>query len=148
MCEFEPGNELLSTLGSVQPPIVEQRFVGTHDPALDVHFQLMSMADIDLSYPGRKTRDHHIHATIASIEPGDRVYLQADRQRFYILDQSGCFIGKTAESFSLDLHQPELEVASIVTRYVSDSSSNYRSSIKCRQWEVIVPRLKGKRIRT
>lgn len=146
LCEFDPGNELTQRLDSGRLPIMEQRFTGSHDPALDIHFQMMSMKDIDIGYAGRKSAGHSIHKTIAAIEPGDRLHLQEDRNRYFILDEQGNFIGRTSESFRLELEDPELEVAGVVTRFVTDAGPRYRSGINCQRWEVVVPRLKGRRV--
>ncbi|MGE4447463.1 MAG: RecQ family ATP-dependent DNA helicase [Azospira sp.] len=141
LCEFGPGNVITGSLAGVA---LTRTFGGSHDPNLDVQYQTLSLKDIDLGYPGRHSLRNVLHEAIRRIEPGDKLSLTPDGDRYAIHSLSGELIGRTSKSFKLAIVSEECETAGIVTRYAEDTDQAYRDSVKCQQWEIVVPRLKGR----
>lgn len=141
LCEFAPGNVLS---GSLAATAWGNASGGIHDPRLDVQYQTLSLKDIDLGYPGRHAPHSPIHEALRNIQPGDRLCLTPDGERHAIRSLAGDLIGRTSRSFKLAIVPDECEVAGIVTRYLEDTDEAYRSIMKSPQWEIVVPRLKGR----
>ena len=140
LCEFDPGNPFASSLhGGVR----QLDFGGLHDPTLDQHYQTLGLKDIDLGFPGRQAPDAPIHAAIARLEPGDPVSLQRAGDRYLIRDASGQIVGRTSRSFQLEIEPVSSHVAGVVTRLSDDTDPAYLATIRCPQWELIVPQVKG-----
>lgn len=60
-----------------------------------------------------------------------------------ILDDHGRVVGRTSQSFKLNLEVERCEAAGVVVRFLDDSDEQYRSRQKCDRWEVVVPRICG-----
>lgn len=87
-----------------------------------------------------------IHAAIAEINPGDALQFRADLQnRYLICTASGEIIGRTSASFQLALDDITASVAGIVVRFSSDMNQQSVGKALCRRWEVVVPRINGRR---
>jgi ATP-dependent DNA helicase RecQ len=141
LCEFAPGNAFTRSLTGT---LLRQSFTGQHDPALDTHYQILSLKDIDIDYPGRQPELAAIHQGIRELRPGDPLHLQADGERYLIRDSQDCTIGRTAKAFCLNLQIDTCEVAAIITRFAEDAHEKYRSWLKCDRWEIVVPRVSGR----
>ncbi len=142
LCEFGPGNAFARAVSTRLPPRV---FVGTHDPVLDLHYQTLSLKDIDLGFPGRQAPDAPIHAAIRHLEPGAALALHVEGERYAIRDLHGQMVGRSAKSFRLEFEPEHCEVAGILIRFEDDTEQAYRDSVRCAQWELVVPRLTGRR---
>jgi ATP-dependent DNA helicase RecQ len=140
LCAFAPGNIFAQPLAELLHP---WPFAGRHDPELDIQYQTLGLKDVDIGYPGRSPAGAPIHEAIRRLEPGDRLSLQAAGQCYLIRDGAGRLVGKTSKSFRLELAPDVCEVAGIVTRFVDDGDREYRDSIQCERWEIVVPRIKG-----
>ncbi len=141
LCEFEPENAFASSLAAC---LQTRIFKGKHDPELDVQYQTLSLKDIDLGFPGRQAPSAPIHEAIRRNEPGDPLSLHPEGDRYAIRDRSGQMVGRTSKAFRLEIEPETCEVAGIVTRFADDTDPAYRQSIKTEQWEILVPRLKGR----
>lgn len=142
LCDFDPGNAFAASLGASAHV---RRFEGGHDPALDVQYQVLSLADVDLGFAGRQRPGAPVHAAIARLGPGDPLALRADGDCHALFDLHGNPVGRTAKAFRLALEPEHCEVAGIVVRYKEETDPAYIDSVKCGQWEVVVPRLRGRR---
>jgi len=142
LCEFEPGNAFAASLASC---LQTRKFTGDHDPALDVQYQTLSLKDIDLGFPGRQAPGAPIHHAIHGLEPEDTLSMHLEGYHYAIRDRSGQMVGRTSKAFELEIEAEVCEVAGIVTRFAEDTDSAYRASIKSEEWEIVVPRLKGRR---
>lgn len=141
LCEFEPENAFTSSLAA---SLLTRNFNGDHDPALDVQYQTLSLKDIDLGFPGRQASGTPIHGAIRRIEPGDTLSLHPEGARYAIHDRSGQTVGRTSKAFRLELEPETCEAAGIITRFIDDTDTAYQASIKCEEWELVVPRIKGR----
>lgn len=142
LCEFSPGNVFSQ---SIVGSLTAQEFSGSHDPALDIQYQTLSLKDIDIGYPGRFTAEAPIHDAIRRIESGARLELERDGER-YAIKSNGQILGRTSKSFQLELREPVCEVSGIVTRFAEDNEKGFQGLTKCARWEIVVPRIKGYRI--
>ena len=141
LCEFDPGNAFSRAVSTCLPPRV---FVGSHDPALDLHYQTLGLKDIDLGFPGRQASGAPVHAAIRRLEVGAALTLHAEGERYVIRDVNGQMVGRSSKSFRPEFEPEQCEVAGILTRFESDTEQAYRPSIRCAQWELVVPRLTGR----
>ena len=142
LSEFDPGNAFVASLGGCTQ---YRRFEGSHDPALDVQYQVLSLGDVDIGFAGRQHRGAPVHEAISRLEPGDPLALRADGDRYALFDLRGNKVGRTAKAFRLALEPERCEVAGIVVRYKEETEPAYMDRVKCGQWEVVVPRLRGSR---
>lgn len=58
LCEFSSTNAFTQSFGEA---LLRQSFSDQHDPALDTQYQVFSMKDIDIGYPGRQPATALIH---------------------------------------------------------------------------------------
>lgn len=141
LCQFAPGNAITAALAD---SVLSRPAGGGHDPDLDVQYQSLGLQDIDLGFPGRQSPRSPIHEAIRRIEPGDRLILAPEGGRYALRSACGHVVGRTSKSFKLEIVPEECEVAGIVTRYAEDAEPEYRGSLPCEHWEIVVPRLKGR----
>ncbi len=141
LAAFQPGNPLSRALaGEVQ----ERGFAGRHDPQLATRYRTLGLQEIDLGFAGRHPAQAPIHQAIAELQPGDPLQLRADGERHLLLDGRGRCVGRTSRAFHLDLEIEHCEVAGILTRYAEDGEEQFRDGLRCAQWEIVVPRLRGR----
>ena len=141
LCEFEPGNPFTAALG---PQVQSRSFDGSHKPELDVQYQTLTLGEVDLGFAGRQRPTEPVHEAIAKLEPGDALELRLEGERYVLLDCDGNTVGRTAKSFRLSLELESCEVAGIVTRFKEDTEQSFIAMVRCEQWEVVVPRLRGR----
>lgn len=140
LCGFEPGNSFVTSLNdSVQ----HHRFDGSHDSALDVQYQVLSLGEVDIGFAGRQQANAVVHDAISKLDPGDPLELRPDGERYAFFDVHGNKVGRTSKSFTLSLQAPRCDVVGIVTRYKEETEAAFIDTVKCEQWEVVVPRLYG-----
>lgn len=142
LCEFEPGNTFAREVSTRLQP---RFFAGRHDPALDLHYQTLSLKDIDLGFAGRQPPDAPIHAALGSLEVGTPLTLHAEGEVYTLRNLNGQTVGRSSRSFQLELEPHHCEVGGILTRVKGDTDPAYRAMVRCEQWEVVVPRLTGRR---
>ena len=141
LCEFEPGNPFTAALG---PQVQSRSFDGSHKPELDVQYQTLTLGEVDLGFAGRQRPTEPVHEAIAKLEPGDALEIRLEGERYVLLDCDGNTVGRTAKSFRLSLELESCEVAGIVTRFKEDTEQSFIAMVRCEQWEVVVPRLRGR----
>ena len=140
LCDFEPGNPFSASLGDA---VQSSHFDGQHDQALEVRYQMLSLGDVDIGFAGRQGPDSPVHEAVRRLEPGDPLEWRSDGDRHALFDHHGHKVGRTSKAFKLALDPEMCEVAGIVTRYREDTEQAFRASLRCDQWEVVVPRLRG-----
>ncbi|MBK1672065.1 helicase [Ectothiorhodospira shaposhnikovii] len=141
LCDFGPGNPFTASLGEC---VRSFRFEGRHDPTLDVRYQTLALGDVDIGFAGRQGPDAPVHEAIRRLEPGDPLQWCPDGDRYALLDRHGQQVGRTAKAFHRLFDPEACEVAGIVTRYREDSGQVFRAMTQCTQWEVVVPRFRGR----
>jgi len=110
---------------------------------LNRRYLRLTLRDIDIGFAGRFSQNHAVHLAIAAINPGDELQLGWNGGRWELIDDQERLVGRLAKSFTppRDMKLESACVTAIIQRYRDDSTSEYQSSIKCDQWEVIVPEL-------
>lgn len=102
---------------------------------------------MDIGFAGRLHPGASVHAAIAGLEPGDPLVLRAEGDRYALFDLRGNKVGRMARAFRLALEPEHCEVAGIVVRHKEETEPAYLDAVKCEQWEVVVPRLRGSPIK-
>ena len=99
---------------------------------------------MDLGFAGRKEEDHPIHRAIAALSPGDPLRARiTDQGRWQLLDETGTVVGHLATSFRPPdgMRCRASPVLAVVGWSRESSEPQYRDTIKCDSWEVVVPEL-------
>ena len=105
---------------------------------------LTSLQDVDLGFAGRRADDHAIHRAIAALAPGDPLEARITSQgRWELLDPAGVVVGRLAKSFEPPpgMRCRSAQVLAIVGWSLEASEPQYRDTIRCDAWEVVVPEL-------
>lgn len=140
VCEFPGGNPFSRHLTEEATGRI---FQGEVLPELDKRYLQLSLADIDLDFAGRQALSAPIHGALAHLEPGDPLTLQAQEDRYLVLDANGQVVGRTAKSFKLELELEHCEVAAVLIRQTTQCEELFRAWHKCDRWELVVPRVSG-----
>ncbi len=113
------------------------------DPALRRCYRRLQLQDVDLGFAGRYPPSHSIHAAIAHLKPGDVLQLRDQGGRRELLNALGRVIGRLSKGCRLPagMHCAHAQVAAIVVRYQQDAQPQYRDSVRCERWEVVLPEL-------
>ena len=138
------GNSVLAPWVRHQFPAVAQLIGELRDqPCTDPACQYCRSAH-DPGFAGRQPAQAPIHQAITELQPGDPLQLRADGERHLLLDHRGRCVGRTSLAFSHDLAIEHCEVAGILSRYAEDEAEEFRGGLRCAQWEIVVPRLRGR----
>ena len=112
--------------------------------ALGYRYVRADLQQVDLGFAGRHRSHHTVHGSIAALLPGDPLETRiADRGNWELLDRTGSVVGRLAKSFNppAGMHCRSAEVMAVVGWSREASEPQYRDSVKCDAWEVIVPEL-------
>ena len=112
--------------------------------ALEFHFVELSLKDVDLGFAGRQHPEHPVHGTIAALCPGDPLQTRITaNNRWELLNQDGLVVGRLASRFEppANTRYRSAKVLAVVRWSREASKPEYRDSLKCDAWEVIVPEL-------
>ena len=145
LARFDGPHPLQETL--IDHPSVARREPVTPpsaSPELLYRHVRTSLQDVDLGFAGRKEEDHPIHRAIAALSPGDPLRARiTDQGRWQLLDETGTVVGHLATSFRPPdgMRCRESTVLAVVGWSREASEPQYRDTIKCDAWEVVVPEL-------
>ncbi|MYB52508.1 MAG: RecQ family ATP-dependent DNA helicase [Acidobacteriia bacterium] len=101
-----------------------------------------TLEHVDVGFAGRRLGDDPIHATIAALSIGEPLRVRRrDSGRWELLGRNGRLVGRLAKSFEPPPRMRCLsaEVFAIVSWSREVSDAQYHDSIKCPDWEVVVP---------
>ena len=106
-------------------------------------YSRLAMKNVDLGFAGRYASAHAVHAAIRALRPGDPVHLVPEGERLELLDGGGRIVGRLAKSYAIPRGCTcvEARISAIVARRLEDTEPDYRDSVRCDQWEVVVPEL-------
>ena len=110
--------------------------------ALGYRYVRIDLKAVDLGFAGRHRSHNEVHRAIAALAPGDPLETRvADRGIWELLDGTGRVVGRLAKSFTppAGMRCRSAEVMAVVGWSREGSDPQYRDSIKCDTWEVIVP---------
>ena len=111
-------------------------------PALSYRHVRVNLRDVDLGFAGRRSERDRIHRRIAALSSGDPLNARiTDQGRWELLDSAGSPVGRLAKSFKplAAMRCRSAEVLAVVGWSREASEPQYRDSIKCDAWEVVVP---------
>ena len=115
------------------------------DPArreLKARYHALRLADVDLGFAGRHATSHPLHATIASLEPGDPLTVRLVKQRWQLHAVTGEVVGRLAASYTPpDGADLRARVHAVATWSSEASEPQFRPGYLCDDWEVVVPEL-------
>ena len=112
-------------------------------PELERHYRRLSLRDVFLSFTGYKRPGHPMHRSIAALSPGDQLKVRTQLSRWELLDRSGTVVGQLANGFEAPagMRCAFATVLAIATWDRERSELQYRDSLRCDSWEVVVPEL-------
>ncbi len=122
-----------------RPPVA----VPPPPPEMTTRYQRLSLRDVDLSFAGRYQANDPVHRAIAALSPGDPLRVRTTRQPWQLLGRTGNVVGRLAKSYKPPptMRLRSATVLAIVTRRRADSEPQYQDTLKCEEWEVVVPEL-------
>ena len=112
--------------------------------ALRYHHERLSLENVDLGFAGRRSERDPIHRAIAALSAGDPLRARVtDQGRWQLLDETGTVVGHLAKSFRAPegMRCRASTVLAVVGWSRESSEPRYRDTIKCDDWEVVVPEL-------
>ncbi len=104
----------------------------------------VSLDQVDLGFAGRLPSHHGAHLALASLSPGDALDTRVgERGGWELMDRAGMVVGRFARSFRppAGMHRRTASVLAIVGWSREASEPQYRDSVRCDAWEVVVPEL-------
>ncbi len=110
-------------------------------PEAERRWAALSLRDIDLSFPGRLPAGNPIHSDIRGLVPGDELSLRTDRSPWEVTTPQGRTVGRLARSFESSGRVHSARVRAVVIWQRADSAPEYQNSLRCDEWEVVVPEL-------
>ena len=122
-----------------RPPVV----VPPPTPEMTTRYQRLSLRDVDLSFAGRYRANDPVHRAIAALSPGDPLRVRTTQQPRQLLDRTGNVVGHLAKGYKppTAMRLRSATVLAVVTRNRADSEPQYQDTLKCEEWEVVVPEL-------
>ena len=133
-----------SILGS---PVILKRQMSDVAPDVTKHLQkrylTLTLKDVDIGYAGRLPKEHPIHKRISAVQPNDQLTLQFSSNKWALLDSTGETVGCLAKSFAPPPHMKleSCRVYAIMQRGQTDTPENWQHTVKCDEWEVLLPEL-------
>jgi ATP-dependent DNA helicase RecQ len=110
--------------------------------AVSYHHVSTKLQDVDIGYAGRQHGDSPIHDAISELSIGDLLTARiAHSGRWELLDTKGRRVGRLAQSFKppSGMRCRSAEVFAVVSWSREASEPEYRNTIRCEAWEVVVP---------
>jgi ATP-dependent DNA helicase RecQ len=104
-------------------------------------YEMISLSDIHLGFPGRFTANSQIHLDLLTITPGDIVYLHMKDSDIHIQNKAGRTISKLSKSAFDKWSQrlPNIKKAVIIAminRTKQDETLDFQKYIRCDKWEL------------
>jgi ATP-dependent DNA helicase RecQ len=129
--ELEEGDYLLRTKPFTLPPVA---------PELNKHYKLLGLADVDLSFAGRKPPSHPVYEAIRQLRVGDRLDLVQFEGKRELRNRQGMTVGRLARKCDLPRGKAyEVTVSAIVTRTKKQTQgTQWESLCKADEWEVVL----------
>ena len=143
LARFNHPHRFLDALAG-HPSVQRRQSVelGPGSAALKLHHIRATLGDVDLGFAGRRSSRDPVHNAIAGLSPGDPLKMRdLATGRRELLDGAGMVVGRLAKSLTLPqgMRCRSARVLAIVGWSREASDPEYRDSMKCDAWEVIVP---------
>ena len=132
------------------PPVLEQASALRRAPAslppatpgLRARHQRLEMKDVDLGFAGRRNARDPLHRAIAELAPNDPLTLRPNGDRWELFNHANMRVGRLAKSFACPPGQHSAKVLAIVGWNRERSEPQYKDSVQCDSWEVVVPEVR------
>ena len=132
------------------PPVLEQASALRRAPAslppatpgLRARHQRLEMKDVDLGFAGRRNARDPLHRAIAELAPNDPLTLRPSGDRWALFNHANMRVGRLAKSFACPPGQHSAKVLAIVGWNRERSEPQYKDSVRCDSWEVVVPEVR------
>ena len=111
-------------------------------PGLRARHQRLEMKDVDLGFAGRRNARDPLHRAIAELAPNDPLTLRPSGDRWALFNHANMRVGRLAKSFDCPPGQHSAKVLAIVGWNRERSEPQYKDSVQCDSWEVIVPEVR------
>ena len=108
-------------------------------PELRRRYDRLGLADVDLGFAGRQEAHKPAHRAIAGLSVGDALVLEPRG----LVDKNGTLVGRLASAY----RPPEAmkcvsaAVFAIANWRREDTKPEYKESVRCESWEVVIPEL-------
>ena len=112
-------------------------------PEMTTRYQRLSLRDVDLSFAGRQPASNPVQRAITALSPGDPLRVRTTQQPWLLLDRAGNVVGRLAKGYTppAAMRLRSATVLAVVARSRTDSEPQYQDTLKCDEWEVVVPEL-------
>ena len=132
------------------PPVLEQASALRRAPAslppaapgLRARHQRLAMKHVDLGFAGRRNARDPLHRAIAELAPNDPLTLRPHGDRWALFNHANMRVGRLAKSFACPPGQHSAKVLAIVGWNRERSEPQYKDSVRCDSWEVVVPEVR------
>jgi ATP-dependent DNA helicase RecQ len=131
--------------GTLEGAPIVQRKAGLppgSEPLPPLNYTVLGLEEIHLSYAGYFHQNHAIHATLAGLEPGDRLALRPEQDRIGLFSASGVCIARLARKAAAQWQHRlgairDVRVLALVQRTVDQETEPDRAA-RCRvsEWEI------------
>ena len=111
-------------------------------PGLRARHQRLEMKDVDLGFAGRRNARDPLHRAIAELAPNDPLTLRPSGDRWALFNHANMRVGRLAKSFACPPGQHSAKVLAIVGWNRERSEPQYKDSVRCDSWEVVVPEVR------
>ena len=110
---------------------------------LQKRYLTLTLKDVDIGYAGRQPSNHRIHKCISAIQPSDQLTLRFTDNKWTLLDSAGETVGCMAKNFvpPPDKRLESCRVHAIMQRGRQDTPDDWQHTVKCDEWEVLLPEL-------
>ena len=146
LTRFEESHPLQDALQGLPSVLRRQSLVNLppETPELTRQYRRPALGEIDLGFAGRHRVSDPVHRAIAALSPGDPLEAQVNEQgRWELLNRSGTVVGRLANTFRPPhgTRCSSATVLAVVAWSREASAPQYKDSVKCDTWEVVVPEL-------
>jgi len=106
-------------------------------------YKELSLREVFLSFAGYRHPNHRVHGAIAALTAGGQLQVRTGAKRWELLNHSGVVVGQLAGGFEAppDMRCISAKVHAIATWSREQSEPQYQSSLRCDNWEVVLPEL-------
>ena len=101
------------------------------------------MRDVYIGFAGLYPDNHRVHRAIAALNVGDALLYRQEGKRKLLLDGNGDRVGQLAKGFASPPNTTCIaaRVAAITVSQKTHTEPEYRDSLRCERWEVVVTEL-------
>lgn len=106
-------------------------------------YQRLSPKDVDLSFAGRHAPSNSVQASIAALSAGAEIELRQAGERWELSDRQGRVVGRLARGYAPPhgMRWVAARVHAVIVRRRKDADPAFVDSLRCEEWEVILPEL-------